>query len=125
MLDMGWSIREPWGVWSDGDRASLLIPCEDTAVPNKTKRVMLRLSGFSVPDRPATGVSIKIGEREVWLGDISSSPKDVEFALPDGACSLGFARIIMDVKNPVSPRSLGLSADPRNLGVGLVGFVLE
>ncbi len=125
VLDMGWSIREPWGVWSDGDRASLLIPCEDTAVPNKTKRVMLRLSGFSVPDRPATGVSIKIGEREVWLGDISSSPKDVEFALPDGACSLGFARIIMDVKNPVSPRSLGLSADPRNLGVGLVGFVLK
>lgn len=125
VLDTGWSIREPWGVWSDGDRASLRIPCEDTAVPNKTQRVMLRLSGFSVPDRPATGVSIKIGEREVWLGDISSSPKDVEFALPDGACSLGFARIIMDVKNPVSPRSLGLSADPRNLGVGLVGFVLK
>lgn len=125
ILDDGWSGEEDWGVWSDDAKAILRIPCNTNSKSDKVKRITLKLVGFSASGHPVTKLTVKINQIDVWKGEATSSPNDIEIAIPQGVCLGEVVPITIDIQNPVSPKDLGLSDDTRNLGIGLLGFKLN
>ena len=127
LIGWGWAFPEPWGVWSDGDRARLAIPLPPSDnLAYSTLELKLELVAYVNSKHPNQMVQAwskgkKIGEMEIntpnpqwWTLDLSSfSPSD------------GYALIEFRLLNPVSPKSLGASEDSRRLGIGLLAITFE
>ena len=122
VLARGWSEEESWGVWTDEQRAQLSLPALGREYPSGV-RIELQLTGFS-PREPQqiTLVAPEVSPATLRLG---SKPQTVTVDVPSSALS-AFTPLRIDfaIPNPVSPRSLGISRDPRLLGVGLLGIRL-
>ncbi len=106
----GLSNPEPWGTWSDGDRVELEFT---KPLP---KKFTLVLKGHTIGDtsQPSTLV---VGEdrREIRL----PSPKELVFPFQtDGSIK----SISIEIPWARSMRELGVSQDPRRLGIGFVSM---
>lgn len=112
---LGFGPPEGWGRWTIGDRAVLRFPRPLPASFRLTLRA--RALGPNV----GRDVQIRIGSahRTVRFGD---EPSDVSL---DVRTSIRCREIGIVVPQPVSPRSLGLGADDRPLGVGVVSLLIE
>ncbi len=116
ILGDGWSMRETWGVWSDGHRANLLIPCNDGQYFAAKPAFLLRLK-LRPFNKQTIAVSATTGE--LWKGPITTADQLVEVKVPAAACQDGRQRVVLDLPDAVSPMKLMGSADGRVLGVGL------
>lgn len=121
-LGAGWSVQEIWGVWSNGDRAELAFPCLTNAAADQVMKIELTLGGFVHQRRAGTKLRIIGGSGLLWDGVLGAEATDVVVAIPSGECDGGMSSISLLVENPESPASVGISSDPRWLGVGLTGF---
>jgi hypothetical protein len=118
----GWSTPEDWGIWSDGDVATLLVQPQD-APDGLTLRLALtafvpdasRPPGLEITSRPA-GVA-----RRIFLD--SPNPPPIDIALPAALCGDGPVEIVLRFRDLSSPADAGLSGDARRLGVGLMEAV--
>jgi hypothetical protein len=111
----GWSTAEPGFRWTDGHDAALVFALRSS----RDLVVTMRASGFLVPGSPKQRVSLALNGSVLSnfeITDISAREYTIElpvkilraqnvltFSLPDAA----------------SPQSLGLSKDPRQLGLAL------
>jgi len=116
ILADGWSMRENWGVWSDGHRATLVIPCNSGQyfAASTSFTLRLKLRPFN-----KQAISISAATGELWRGPISSTDQLVELKVPAAACTDGRQRIVLDLPDAISPMKLMGSPDGRVLGVGL------
>lgn len=119
VLGYGWSRIEPWGVWSDGDEASLRLPIPAGA----GAEVLLfgRVFGVQRPFR----VEWSVRGRDAMQVQELSARSEIELRLQiepalDAGCSLE-----LGFPDAVSPLETGLSSDPRRLGIGLARIELR
>ncbi len=116
LLGHGWSVPEPWGVWTEGTSAEITLP------PHRFARAHLRGHPFSPHGAVRFGVS-------AGNGPISSTRSDTESSLtvdlPFDAT--GHRARVLRVHTPaaISPIDAGVSDDPRRLGFGLRNITLE
>ena len=117
LLGGGWSTTDKEGVWSDADRATILLP----RLPRGTWRIELRGTVYQprTLDRPA---------QVTWSVDGGSA---VAADLAGGAVvalvEVGRARqavIQLGLPDAASPKDENLSDDPRHLGYFLFGVVI-
>jgi hypothetical protein len=108
----------PW-VWSSGPAPVLTI-----ANPRVPRRGLVTLKGvvFSDGKHPQT-ISLLDGEGRV-LTSASATGGDITLAAPVTASAPGMVEVRLKVAHPVSPKSIGQSADPRLLGFGLKSLSL-
>jgi len=122
MLD-GWiPYGELWGSWTEGSNASLIIPLP----AGKPRLLMLQLRAFVNGKHPnqtfeilIDGVLVKKVTLDKFEGNI------IEVPMPQSALSEQFMKVQFKLLNPASPKSLGISDDDRQLGIGLISALFR
>jgi len=137
----GLSGTEQWGRWSEQPRASVTfrLPAEPCAATQPGQfTLQLQLRGFISalhPEQSAT-VSLSLGAQEEsdtkrLLGNVTfrhgaQNQPVYTFELPtDAANEDGLMTLEFEFATPVSPKTLGLSADPRDLAIGFESMQLR
>lgn len=122
MLD-GWiPYGELWGSWTEGSNASLIIPMP----AGKPRSLIFELRAFVNEKHPNQVFEILINGKMVKKVSLDKfEGNSVHVSLPDAVLSEPFIRVQFKLLNPASPKSLGMSDDDRQLGVGLVSAVFR
>jgi phosphoglycerol transferase len=105
----GLSYAESWGTWSNGDSIALRF---HKPLPAKfTVHLLARAFGPSA----GSEIVVRVGSSAASF-TLGESIEEKAFAMtnPDGTNMLTIA-----IPHPASPRDLGMSADSRNLGIGI------
>jgi hypothetical protein len=111
----GWSPTEEKFTWSEGTSAQLRIP-----VPASNEPVTLRMRLAALikpPELPAQPVEVLINDQKIaeWqVGDTSEFVARVPLDLTKKG---GVLNVTIKTPKATSPKALGLSADPRVLGI--------
>jgi len=120
----GWSDSESWGTWSKDTQAVLRLPLHTEPAPNETGDIDLQIVAdfFSpFPDRPQQ-VELVVNDVPVarwnFNPEVADMPWHVRVPAKVAAQNTP-ATVIFKVAHPVSPASAGMSADTRELGIGL------
>lgn len=113
LLSAGWSLPEPWGVWSGAEAAVLDLP-----LPEGRWRLRLHLRPFTAagPQR----VTLQQGEQVLAEARLAEEGT-IELVLAAGAEAPRLRLWLPDGGQPVA---FGLGADVRRLSVGLLGLSL-
>jgi hypothetical protein len=139
LLGGGWSHLEPSGVWTDGETASLVLRLEEIA---GDAELVLAVEPFVTPQHRELALEISacgqpLGSQVFRHGrrrlrrtrarfGIGRPHQLVRVRLPV-AVRDDSGRVVVDLRiaDPASPRALGLSEDPRRLGVHLRWLALK
>ena len=123
-LDYGWSAPEAWGTWSVAKKAKLCLQTQPGA-----GAIMLDIAfrPFLHSTHPRLGLTFWVDGKELAALECCNTRSQV-FALTipvervgaDGSIDLEF-----QITNPCSPAQLGVSADPRMLGIGLEWLMIR
>jgi len=119
-LISGWSFLEPWGVWSDGNNAMIQINLPEQL----SKRLFLFVAfhAFVAAGDIKRNISIHVESCEIDSFDFCFGQ---EYEVRRYAIDLAKLnakkniQVMFMISNPISPQALGLSADMRQLGIGL------
>lgn len=120
MLTKGWSIPEPWGVWSEANHAQLSFYVE-----NPVRQLVLNLQAYAAEkDAVRMTVALKQPNRghthTLTLKDSAPAFYRIAFEEP----LQGKVLLDITIHNPRRPLDYGL-ADTRWLGIGLIGVEVK
>ncbi|MCL5743448.1 MAG: glycosyltransferase [Acidobacteria bacterium] len=121
LLD-GWGNPEVWGTWIVGEEARLCLPLKQSLGCEAT--VKMAVTPFVHPNRPVSRALVLYAGDVVaeWSFDTSAVHEE-QLALPASTVSNDRSpALTFRILDPVSPAALGLSADSRRLGLGLVSL---
>jgi hypothetical protein len=114
LLFGGWSVAEPWGVWTDGGHADLAV-----ALPNAGDSAPV-LQLWATLELPPSGIQtlrLQTGGQTIGSWRLRSRHAVLCAKLPSGAASAtGIVQIGIEIGSPQTPEG-GL--DRRKLGLGL------
>jgi len=106
----GFSRKEPWGRWTDGDRAEITF---SESLPKKFELEIVVNAAFG--DNAKGPIFVRIGGVEKSFHFTSKGETiRLPFSLSNDATSIEIVP-----PSPMSPKALGLGMDARRLGVGL------
>ena len=120
LLGEGWSALEPTGVWTEGEKACLVLRL--TAAPPKDAELVLGVSAFVTPDHPelkveASALDEKLADRVFRHGE---AYRLLRVPLPAAAAGkAGRTLFELRLRDPARPIDLGLGGDVRRLGLHL------
>lgn len=122
-LGEGWGSVEPWGVWSIGNTAAVRIKLRNA---DDTK-VEFTLNAFLAGKHPEVTVTPILAGKPLAPFKIDASrPLPIVWSLNLPRAFLdshdGLLDIEFRIASPASPAELGLSADGRKLGIGLIAM---
>jgi hypothetical protein len=118
----GWSICDNTGVWNDGSPAQLLF---DLGAP-PAGDVTIELVGEAFTPAGERVVDVAVGEHNLATWRISAGLVPCKFVVPRDAVAGSLIPVTLSFPDLESPRSLGLSDDPRLVAVRLVsGRVID
>lgn len=123
IINEGLSEKEQWGRWSDGSQMEIQFKI---ASNSKNQSITFNLNAFLTAKYPEQTASVFINDKPAGNIQISmgeAQPKQFIFSLPDTEDNL--YKIHFQIDRPISPKSLGLSEDVRELGFGFVNMKLS
>jgi phosphoglycerol transferase len=112
----GLSAQEAWGRWSAGDKVKIAF--NSNSLPNKFK-ITIKASAFGP------------NENLDFMASLGQEVRKFRITGPEQTVNLDFTNpthestIIITIPQPTSPHELGLSADDRKLGIGLIELKIE
>lgn len=122
-LPDGWSIAETWGTWSDGKKASinLWLPGSE-----KELSVFIEIMPFAHPQHPQQRLIVN-GACVRDQTTVLDKKSVVEISVSFDAESVGprVCKVLLGLPDAASPTQLGMSADDRLLGIGLISLRVE
>ena len=111
----GWSRTEPQSTWTEGTAAVLAMRVSPTNEPVALK---MKLAGLTKdPELPYQPVEVYVNDQKVADWQVAN---EEEFSAPipqEMTRRGGPLRITLKIPKATSPQALGMSADPRILGV--------
>jgi hypothetical protein len=123
----GWSSPEPWGTWSDGNTALVLLALSCT--PKNDLELLIDGHAFLAGKHPSQEVDILVNGHHVAIlkYDLQSNSGVSVIMIPKALAleKNGQLMIEFNIKNPISPAELGLSNDSRKVGLGIVSLELR
>lgn len=120
----GWYEKEDWGRWSAGKKSNILfaLPQTDEA---KGKDVVVSMDANILSQPGGLDVSAYC-QNELLLKQKLTESGKISFTIPERLIqNKGFADITLQIDNPISPAALGLSADGRELGLGIKSVYVD
>jgi hypothetical protein len=117
----GWSALEPTGVWTDGERASLVLRLRD--VQPADAELVLAVSAFVTPDHPELIVEVSAFDKQLAARVFRHGEAQRLLRVPFPAAA-GVAQGVrtpfeLHLSDPARPVDLGLGNDARRLGLHL------
>ena len=120
-LDKGWSVGEPWGRWVDGNEAGLSLQFLDESEDDLF--ITITAGGFVADKHPRSLTEVVVNNcivARLHFNKINASPKDHLMRVPRNCIDdNGRAHVVFRNIFPISPKEVGVSDDPRRLGVGV------
>jgi len=119
MLGVGWSRPEPWGIWTEGSRATIRLPA------GQYTQVVLTGAAF-VSDHPVRVGYSSAGAEPSYVSVADPVPITLAIDAPPERPHVERALQLL-LPDACSPAAAGVSTDGRVLGFGLTGitFVLD
>jgi hypothetical protein len=119
-LGQGWSAPEATGVWTDGDKASLVL--RPTDIRPADSELVLAVSAFVTPDHPNLEVEVSAFDEHLAHRVFHHGEALRLFHIPFPTTAGAQARRMLfelRLSDPARPLDLGLGEDTRRLGVRL------
>jgi hypothetical protein len=120
LLGSGWSQPEIWGVWSDGELATIFIPKPEKVA----KKLHIDLRAFVSPANPIQDIAILVNDQLLREYKLDKGEGNL-LTLDLPASTDRFYKITFQIRAPTRPFDLGLNKDKRLLGIGLISAKLE
>jgi hypothetical protein len=117
-LVSGWSGTEKEFVWSQKAEAALVIPLE----LGFSGSIILDIAGFLPQHSSIQTVALYAAGNFVSAFKFETSNNRRFVNIPINNFQGTMLHLKLLIENPISPKSVGLSEDPRTLGVALYGF---
>jgi hypothetical protein len=125
----GWSTSEAWGTWTEGKNSNLVVTLPP-GVDIRPMRLSINARSLLGKGHPSQTVTVSVNGAKVgqiYFDDVQNSgwrtlPVHVS-ALTQGRHRL--LDVSFEIERPVRPADLGLSADIRELGMGLIAMRLD
>ena len=122
----GWSTTEPWGIWSSAPEARLILPAG--RMMGSTLRLRIQAQSFLADALPRQEVEVVVNGQPVgkWEFTTKSPAGERTAVIPAEVTGLHDPlQVDFRVPTAASPASLGMSADARQLGIGLQWLRLD
>lgn len=121
-LESGWSVAEPWGTWSDGTAARILLPLRF-----EPQRLQLEVQPFVTSAMRTQRVEVWLNGRHVQDVVLEAGKTSLEVGVAPGTAAVLDAtgrllQLELRIPDATSPLQAGIGADPRRLGLGLFAF---
>ncbi|MCX2542002.1 DUF6311 domain-containing protein [Pseudomonas sp. COW5] len=118
-LAQGWSVPEPWGVWSSGQDAELVM-----RIPESARTLHLETTAFLAPSHVRQGVVVRLNGLEALTTSLDKADGNtLELSLTPAIRQRikeeGLLRLQLQFADAISPQQLGMGQDPRKLALGL------
>jgi hypothetical protein len=113
----GWSFPEPWGIWSEGKRASMTFKLQPA--PKRALLMQVNATGFCGGDHETSVVVETNGQRMARWHFPTGNGMWHKVSLPTSVTRAPYLNVVFHIERPVSPLKLGLSDDYRELGLGM------
>jgi hypothetical protein len=112
LWEKGFSVPEPWGRWSDGELAEIRF---SSCLPHGN--ISLSVTGRAFGPNVGQPIEFLLGDykKTAMFGEANS-----EVIMKFGNDEDCINKLVIKIPKPTSPVALGLSKDPRKLGVGVV-----
>lgn len=115
----GWSHPEPPGTWTDGPDAELALRL--APAPSGPLQLTIHVqSAITSPRQPVQGFTLLANDQAIGQRSVPASglPLHHEAVIPATVLREdGILRLTLRIHHPLSPRALGQSSDPRQLGI--------
>jgi len=118
----GWSNPESWGVWSDGTKASLILPVPES----KVGELVIRGRAYVGNSHPEQRLRMRIngiGAEPITLSSPSSNAINIQ--LTPRMLQRNYLVVEFIFTNPIEPFVLDGSSDRRKLAFGLEELVFK
>lgn len=121
----GWSGPEPWGTWSEGASAAVILPMNDNL-----KMVVIEADALVTPAHPEQRIRVLLNGVSVKDATLTSSTGNrIEVSISDKLrthlSENGYLRMQFEIPDAAKPADLGINDDNRILGFGLVSITLQ
>jgi len=119
-----WNAPEPWGRWTEGARASLKF--QFATAPRRELSLELLGRPLLVPSQAK--LVVKIHARGKMIGEWVFDQPDFEWKRIQIAQDLVQEKsleLVFEIDHPICLKELGLSDDPRHLGLGVAQVLLK
>lgn len=113
LLGKGWHEVERDLVWSAGRQSTLEVP-----VPPSSRTITFSLGAF-VPHGVRQTVDVKIDGVSVGTLSFDAANGRATVSWPISGLPSGTVRVEFNVGNPLAPNAVGVSEDPRELGIAI------
>jgi hypothetical protein len=119
----GWSGQESWHRWTDGSEAVLRFKADAF----KDQDILITANGMGfLPGMGKTQrVDVEVNGILVATWNFSSSKQLLKAKIPKKVSNSGILNLTFVIERPTSPLELGLSKDPRKLGLALQNITLS
>jgi hypothetical protein len=111
-----WSKSENWGTWSDGSLVKIYIPITNL----NAKEISISLQAFVNGKHPEQRIEFTgDGQNFKSISLAQFSGNQIDIPVTAAMRKDSYALLEFKLLNPVSPKSLGMGDDSRELGIGL------
>jgi hypothetical protein len=119
----GWSHTEDNYTWTEGTSARLSLPIGNESGPLNLK---LNMAAFThAPELPSQPVEVSVNGQKLADLQATSVPREYSVTIPaDAGKGKGSVEIEFRTPKAAAPKSVGLSEDPRVLGICLLSLEL-
>lgn len=118
----GWGLPELGGIWSEGKRAVVEMPIASAQRGLPAARLEVAAFAFLPDEAPSRTVTVSIegGPSETFTFTRQNAIRyDYILKIPAAVLQQPSLKVVFDIKDPMTPASLGLGPDTRSLGAGL------
>ena len=118
----GVSVQEAWGVWSDGRIVTLTFRAPKS---NNDLRITLNVQPFLSETYTTNKGKIKVNNHTLtsWKFKFGETIAPIEFTIPHKYINKqGMVTLQFKIKDPKSPKELGINSDVRELGIGFISM---
>ncbi|MBU3584104.1 glycosyltransferase family 39 protein [Polynucleobacter sp. 15G-AUS-farblos] len=113
----GWSEPEEWGVWSNEEHATLQIPISDV---NNLHSILLTGKAFITPHTPEQIIQIYLDKKFVASQTLTLANRNViKIPIENLPKNTKTVNIDLHFPNRISPKSINMGPDERQLAFGL------
>ncbi|MBB6242675.1 4-amino-4-deoxy-L-arabinose transferase-like glycosyltransferase [Rhodanobacter sp. MP1X3] len=121
-LTSGWSDPEAGGVWSSGTHAEITIDPQELSHVVQGIHLNFEVYGLVTKEHPRQRIQVSVNGMAAGTHEVVYPNNQMQFDVvvpaADTTSSNG-TRIAFDLPDAVSPQSIGMSSDPRVLGIQL------